>query len=102
VRADNDLRFEGLRFVVTGRLESLSRQEAQARIKELGGAVSSSVSKKTSYVIIGADPGSKYDTAVRLQVPVLEEDQFLQMLDESPLEPQEIQEQEEAQKSLFD
>jgi DNA ligase (NAD+) len=101
-RADDDLRFEGLRFVVTGRLESLSRQEAQGRIKELGGAVSSAVSKKTNYLVVGADPGSKYDSAVRLEVPVLEEAQFLAMLAGSPKEPQETLEQEESQKSLFD
>jgi DNA ligase (NAD+) len=81
IRDAGDLRFTGLRFVVTGRLDSLSRQEAQGRIKELGGAVSSSVSGKTNYVVVGADPGSKYDSAIRLNVPVLEEDQFLRFLD---------------------
>ncbi len=81
IRDTGDLRFTGLRFVVTGRLDSLSRQEAQGRIKELGGAVSSSVSGKTDYVVVGADPGSKYDSAIRLNVPVLEEDEFLRFLD---------------------
>ena len=79
-RDDGDLLFAGLRFVVTGRLVSLSRQEAQGRIKELGGAVSSSVSGKTDYVVVGADPGSKSDSAIRMNVPVLEEDQFLRFL----------------------
>ncbi|MDP6821822.1 MAG: NAD-dependent DNA ligase LigA [Dehalococcoidia bacterium] len=79
-RDEDDLTLAGLRFVVSGRLESLSRQEAQGRIKELGGAVSSSVSGKTNYLVIGADPGSKYDSAIRLNVPVLEEQQFLDLL----------------------
>ncbi|MDA1257009.1 MAG: NAD-dependent DNA ligase LigA [Chloroflexi bacterium] len=79
-RALEDLRFAGLRFVVTGRLDSLSRPEAQARIKEMGGAVSSSVSGKTDFVVVGADPGSKYDSAIRLNVPVLDEGQFLRFL----------------------
>ena len=79
-RDDGNLLFAGLRFVVTGRLDSLSRQEAQGRIKELGGSVSSSVSGKTDYVVVGVDPGSKYDSAIRLHVPVLEENQFLRFL----------------------
>ena len=78
---ENDQRFVGLRFVVTGRLDSLSRQEAQVRIKELGGAVSSSVSKRTDYVVVGKDPGSKYESAIRLEVSVLEEAEFLAFLD---------------------
>ena len=79
-RDDGDLLFSGLRFVVTGRLDSLSRQEAQSKIKELGGAVSSSVSGKTDYVVVGADPGSKAASAIRMNVPILEEDQFLRFL----------------------
>ncbi|MFP6595767.1 MAG: NAD-dependent DNA ligase LigA [Dehalococcoidia bacterium] len=107
IRDDTNLRFVGLRFVVTGRLESLSRQEAQGRIKELGGAVSSSVSGKTDYVVVGADPGSKYDSAIRLNVPVLEEVQFLKFLDgEVPDVDKSTKnaadEPEDAQKSLLD
>ena len=101
-RDDSDLRFAGLRFVVTGRLESLSRQEAQGRIKELGGAVSSSVSGKTDYVVVGADPGSKYDSAIRLKVPVLEEDQFLKFLDGDVPDIDAAPELEDEQKTLFD
>ena len=66
---------------MTGRLDSLSRQEAQGKIKELGGAVSSSVSGRTNFVVAGADPGSKYDSAVRLNVPVIDEGQFLKFLE---------------------
>jgi DNA ligase (NAD+) len=107
IRDDTNLRFVGLRFVVTGRLESLSRQEAQGRIKGLGGAVSSSVSGKTDYVVVGADPGSKYDSAIRLNVPVLEEVQFLKFLDgEVPDVDKSTKnaadEPEDAQKSLLD
>ncbi|MBT3941320.1 MAG: hypothetical protein HOF43_01190, partial [Chloroflexi bacterium] len=100
-RDESEQRFAGMRFVVTGRLESLSRQEAQTRIKELGGAVSSSVSKKTNYVVVGADPGSKYDSAVRLNVPVLEEDEFLSFLGGADVELQTPTE-ESSQRALFE
>lgn len=106
-RDESDQRFTGLRFVVTGRLESLSRQEAQGRIKELGGAVSSSVSKKTNYVVVGADPGSKYDSAIRLNVRVLEEADFLEFLASGNVRTVESTEERSSvsdaeQKSLFD
>ncbi|MCH8103693.1 MAG: NAD-dependent DNA ligase LigA [Chloroflexi bacterium] len=82
VREPEDLPWTGLRFVVTGRLESLSRQEAQAKIKSLGAAVSSSVSGKTDFVVVGEEPGSKYEKAVRLEVPILDEAAFLAKLRE--------------------
>ncbi len=81
MREPEDLPWTGLRFVVTGRMESYSRREAQAKIKSLGGTVSSTVSGKTSFVVVGAEPGSKYDKAVRLEVPILDEAAFLQKLD---------------------
>jgi DNA ligase (NAD+) len=71
---------QGKTFVVTGSLESLSREDAHARIRERGGDVSSSVSKKTSYVVAGSDPGSKYDKAQKLGVPVLDEEAFLKLI----------------------
>ena len=71
----------GVTFVVTGRLESLSRSEAQSRIKALGGKTSSSVSKKTGYLVAGEEAGSKLDNAIRLGVPVLDEEQFMRFLD---------------------
>ena len=76
----SDHPFAGKTVVVTGRLESMSRPEAQSKIKSLGGKASSSVSRKTDYVVAGADAGSKHATAVRLGVPVLDEEQFLRVL----------------------
>lgn len=63
----------GLTFVLTGALEHYTRDEAGAELKALGAKVASSVSKKTSYVVVGEDAGSKYDKAVELGVPVLTE-----------------------------
>ncbi len=69
----------GQTFVLTGTLASMSRDEAKAKIKALGGEVSESVSKKTSFVVAGENPGSKYDKALELGVKVLDEDGFLKM-----------------------
>ena len=74
---------EGLRFVVTGRLSSYSRSETQGRIKELGGAVSGSVSGRTNYLVAGEDAGSKLADAERLGVAVLSEDEFERLIAES-------------------
>lgn len=74
-------KFDGEAFVFTGSMESLSRDEAEKRIRDLGGSPSGSVSKKTNYVVIGADPGSKADKARELGVTVLTEKEFLDMLE---------------------
>ena len=71
---------DGLRFVVTGRLERFSRSEITGRIKDLGGAVSGSVSKKTDYLVAGEDAGSKLADAEKLGVPVITEDGFLDLV----------------------
>ncbi len=70
----------GKSFVVTGTLSSLSREEAKERIRGAGGIVHESVSKQTSYVVVGDNPGSKYEKAKTLGVPILTEAAFLAML----------------------
>jgi DNA ligase (NAD+) len=77
----------GKTFVLTGTLSALSRGQAEERIRALGGQASSSVSKKTSYLVVGADPGSKLERAERLKVPILDEAAFLKLLAEGSLLP---------------
>jgi DNA ligase (NAD+) len=72
----------GLIIVVTGRLEHQSRGQIEQRIKELGGAVGDSVSKKTSYLVAGEDAGSKLDRAKKVGTPILDEAGFEALLDE--------------------
>jgi len=72
--------FQGMTFVLTGTLPSLSRDEAKKMIEDRGGKVSGSVSKKTTYVLAGADAGSKLEKAQDLGVSVLDEAQFIGML----------------------
>ena len=73
-------KLSGLSFVLTGSLESMARDEAKQKIKTLGGEVNESVSKKTSYLVVGAEPGSKYDKAKQLGVKILSEKEFLKIL----------------------
>ncbi|MFA6353358.1 MAG: NAD-dependent DNA ligase LigA [Candidatus Paceibacterota bacterium] len=73
-------KFAGLNFVLTGTLSTMSREIAKERILALGGKVVGSVSKNTSYVVAGVDPGSKLKTAQKLGVKVLDETSFLKML----------------------
>lgn len=75
-----DQRFAGMTFVLTGTLTKWDRKAAQAMIEERGGKVSGSVSKKTTYVVAGEAAGSKLKKAQELNIPVLTEEDFAQML----------------------
>jgi DNA ligase (NAD+) len=75
---------EGLTIVVTGTLSRFSRDEAEAAIEERGGRASSSVSKKTSFVVAGESPGSKLAKAEELGIPVLDEERFVALLESGP------------------
>lgn len=78
--AADTARLDGKVFVLTGTLAGWSRDEAKRRIEALGGRVTGSVSRKTSYLVMGADPGSKRDKAESLGVPILDEDGFRELL----------------------
>ncbi|MER6851740.1 NAD-dependent DNA ligase LigA [Streptomyces flaveolus] len=75
---------EGLTVVVTGTLENYTRDGAKDALQSRGAKVTGSVSKKTSFVVVGDNPGSKYDKAMQLKVPVLNEDGFTVLLEEGP------------------
>ncbi|MFC8034015.1 NAD-dependent DNA ligase LigA [Streptomyces griseoincarnatus] len=75
---------EGLTVVVTGTLENFTRDGAKESLQNRGAKVTGSVSKKTSFVVVGDNPGSKYDKAMQLKVPVLNEDGFQVLLEEGP------------------
>ncbi|MCB0336356.1 MAG: NAD-dependent DNA ligase LigA, partial [Bdellovibrionales bacterium] len=70
-------KFDGLTFVITGTLDSMSRDEAKEKIVSLAGSVTGSVSKKTNFVVVGKDPGSKAKKAQDLGIPILNEEAFL-------------------------
>ncbi len=78
-----ELPLAGLEFVITGRLDSSTRQEAEARIKRLGGKAGSDVTRKTNYLVVGAEPGSKLDRARALGIKQLTEAEFLDLLKEA-------------------
>ena len=81
---------EGLSIVVTGSLDGFSRDEAKEVIMARGGKAVGSVSKKTAFVVVGDSPGSKYDKAVQLKVPVLDEGGFRVLLEQGPEAAQEV------------
>jgi DNA ligase (NAD+) len=80
----------GVTVVVTGSLRDYSRDQATAAIQERGGKVTGSVSKKTGFVVVGADPGSKYDKAVQVKAPVLDDDGFAVLLADGPEAAREV------------
>ncbi len=79
-RVITDTRFAGKTFVLTGALSKFTREEASEKIELLGGKVSGSVSKKTSFVIVGENAGSKERKAMELGIPIVSEDAFLEMI----------------------
>ena len=76
---NNSDELKGLKFVLTGKLNLMSRQKAKERIRELGGSVSSSISKNTDYLVIGEDPGSKFQKANELGVKIIKEKEFFKL-----------------------
>ncbi len=80
VSQKKDSRLSGLSFVFTGELKTMTRDEAALKVRQLGGKDSSSVSSKTSYVVAGENPGSKYDKAIKLGVKVIGEEEFLKLI----------------------
>ena len=79
-RVITDARFAGKTFVLTGALSKFTREEATEKIELLGGKASGSVSKKTSFVVVGENAGSKERKARELGIPILTEDEFLEMM----------------------
>ncbi len=81
---------EGLSIVVTGSLPTWSRDEAKEAILARGGRAAGSVSKKTAFVVVGEEPGTKYDKAVAAKVPILDEDGFVLLLEQGPEAAREV------------
>jgi len=79
-KAEKSSKLKGLTFVFTGSLDTLSREQAEELVRENGGEASSSVSKKTDYVVVGTEPGSKYEKAKKLGVKMISEEEFLNLL----------------------
>ncbi len=79
-RVQEHVMFKGKSFVFTGQLDAMTRPEAEAMIRALGGQPTSSVSKKTDYVVVGRAPGSKYEKARKLGVQIISEQEFLKLL----------------------
>lgn len=75
-------KLKGLKFVLTGKLETMTREQAKEKIRLLGGEISELVSKKTNYVVIGEDPGSKFDQAKKLGIKILTEKDLLEIFNQ--------------------
>jgi len=74
------LPLKGLVFVFTGALKTMTREEAKKKVRELGGEVSESVSKRVNFVVVGENPGSKYEKAQKLGLKIISEEEFLKMI----------------------
>ncbi|SCK34741.1 NAD-dependent DNA ligase LigA [Streptomyces sp. WMMB 322] len=83
---------EGITVVVTGTLATLTRDGAKEALQERGAKVTGSVSKKTGFVVVGESPGSKYDKAVQLKVPILDDDGLAVLLEQGPDAAREVAE----------
>ena len=79
-KSEMSQKLAGLSFVLTGTLQTLSRDKAKEKIRALGGNISSSVSKNTGYIIIGKKAGSKFEKAKKIGVKILNEEEFLKMV----------------------
>lgn len=84
-KTSKNLPWQGKTFVFTGALSHLTRSEAQQKVRELGGSIANSVSKKTDFVVVGDNPGSKYEKAKKLGIKIISENDFLQMLNQVDL-----------------
>lgn len=80
LKSGTSLKLNGKTFVLTGTLKDLTRDEAKAKIRELGGEISSAVSPKTDFVIAGENPGSKYEKAKKYKVKIINEDEFYALI----------------------
>ena len=80
ILADTHSMFYDKTVVLTGSLSQLSREDAKSKLEQLGAKISSSVSKKTDYLIVGDSPGSKYDKALALGVPVITEAELINLI----------------------
>ena len=78
-RTKDKEKLAGKIFVFTGELRKMTRDEAREKARALGGEVSENISKKTGYLVAGAKPGSKYEKARMLGIPILDEEEFLKM-----------------------
>ena len=79
---EKNANFLGKTFVLTGTLSKITRDEASSLIEDKGGKTTSSVTKKTSVVIVGDNPGSKYDKAINLGIEIWNEEEFLEKLNQ--------------------
>lgn len=80
MRRENKFTSIGKTFVFTGALRSFARDEAKRLVEELGGRVSTSVTKKTDYIVVGEDPGSKLDLAKSLEIGIIGEEEFKKLI----------------------